>query len=110
MKFGDLLNKAKELVADKTKLAQVVEQATDLVDEKTGHKFSNELDRLEAMVTNLQPSDLDRLDGLAQQLDSLDPEEIERLKEIVEQFRGSDSLSDDDVKKLKELARKLDAT
>ena len=112
MKFGSLLNKAKELVADKGKLSAAVDHATDVLDKQTGHKFSAELEKLDGMVGNLKPSDLDQLDGMVQKLDSLDEADIEKLKAIVGQLSESktDTLSEADMEKLTAIAGKLGLT
>jgi hypothetical protein len=112
VKFGNLLHKAKELVADKAKLSEVVDQATDLLNEKTGHKFAAELDKIEGFIGNLKSSDLDVLDGLVAKLDSLDENDIEQLKHVVGQLSASrtETLDQADIDKLEAIAAKLGVT
>jgi hypothetical protein len=51
--FDNILGKAEELAAEhKDQVASVVDKATDVIDDKTGHKFGDQLDAVDNAVEN----------------------------------------------------------
>ena len=51
--FDDIVGKAEELAGQhKDQVGEAVDKVTDLIDEKTGHKFSDQLNSVDSAAEN----------------------------------------------------------
>lgn len=68
------LDKAKDMISkNPSKIVEGVDKATDMIDDKTGGKFSDKLDKIDETVADKLGGDMDIADAAQDAAEEIDP-------------------------------------
>lgn len=68
------LDKAKDMISkNPSKIVEGVDKATDMIDEKTGGKFADKLDKIDETVADKLGGDMDIADAAQDAAEEIDP-------------------------------------
>lgn len=68
------LDKAKAMISkNPSKIVEGVDKATDMIDEKTGGKFADKLDKIDETVADKLGGDMDIADAAQDAAEEIDP-------------------------------------